>query len=66
MGIRCSRWVTMHGIALNVNNELNHFSNIVPCGIKDKDVTSIAKELGRDVEMEEVKKRIIEASFLRV
>ena len=55
MGVRCSRWVTMHGLALNVNPDLSYFKNIVPCGIDDKAVTSISKELGRPVDMEEVK-----------
>lgn len=55
MGIRCSRWVTMHGIALNVNNNLEHFDHIIPCGIEDKAVTSISKELGKDVNMQLVK-----------
>jgi lipoyl(octanoyl) transferase len=55
MGIRCSRWVTMHGFALNVNNDLSYFKNIVPCGIDNKDVTSMERELGRKVDMEEVK-----------
>ena len=56
MGVRCSRWVTMHGFAFNVNVDLDYFKNIVPCGIDDKDVTSIERELGRKVDMEEVKK----------
>tara|TARA_B100000508_G_scaffold140901_1_gene144168 strand:- start:10650 stop:11351 length:702 start_codon:yes stop_codon:yes gene_type:complete len=55
MGIRCSRWVTMHGIALNVNNDLGYFNNIIPCGIEDKQVTSIAQELGSLVKMDEIK-----------
>ena len=54
MGVRCSRWVTMHGLAFNVNTKLNYFNNIVPCGIDDKAVTSMEKELGRKIEMEEV------------
>lgn len=54
MGIRTSRWVTMHGIALNVNNNLSYFNKIVPCGIKDKAVTSIAKELGQPINIDEV------------
>ena len=58
MGIRCSRWVTMHGFALNVNNDLNYFNHIVPCGITDKAVTSIAKELGHQVDIEQVKASI--------
>jgi lipoyl(octanoyl) transferase len=55
MGVRCSRWVTMHGLAFNVNNDLNYFKNIIPCGIDDKAVTSLQKELGREVDMAEVK-----------
>jgi len=54
MGVRCSRWVTMHGFALNVNADLKYFNNIVPCGISDKKVTSMNTELGRTVSMEEV------------
>lgn len=55
MGVKMSRWVTMHGLALNVNPDLNYFNYIVPCGITDKAVTSMEKELGRKVEMEKVK-----------
>jgi lipoyl(octanoyl) transferase len=55
MGVKMSRWVTMHGLALNVNPDLNYFNYIVPCGIQDKAVTSIEKELKTKVEMETVK-----------
>lgn len=55
LGVRCSRWVTMHGFALNVNVNLDYFNHIIPCGINDKAVTSMEKELGFIVEMEEVK-----------
>ncbi|HTI59708.1 lipoyl(octanoyl) transferase LipB [Mucilaginibacter sp.] len=55
LGVRCSRWVTMHGFAFNVNPDLDYFKNIVPCGIDDKDVTSMQRELGRKVDEEEVK-----------
>lgn len=58
MGIRCSRWITMHGFALNVNTDLSYFNNIIPCGIVNKQVTSIEKELGQKVEFEEVKEKI--------
>ncbi len=58
MGVRCSRWVTMHGFAFNVNADLDYFRHIVPCGIDDKDVTSMQRELGRQLDMEEVKIRL--------
>lgn len=60
MGVRASRWVTMHGFAFNVNADLGYFDNIIPCGIKDKAVTSLNVELGVDkVDEVEVKKKII-------
>jgi len=55
MGIRCSRWVTMHGFAFNINNDLDFFKYIIPCGITDKQVTSLHRELGREVDIKEVK-----------
>ena len=58
MGIRTSRWVTMHGFALNVNTNLSYFDYIVPCGIKGKAVTSLAKELGREIPFKEVKDKL--------
>ena len=58
MGIKCSRWITMHGFALNVNTDLSHFEFIVPCGIQGKKVTSLEKELGKKIDYEEVKQKI--------
>lgn len=58
MGVRCSRWVTMHGLAFNVNSNLDYFNNIIPCGINDKAVTSLNKELGRDVDLNEIKSKV--------
>jgi len=59
MGVRASRWVTMHGFALNVNADLGYFDNIIPCGIRGKAVTSMHVELGREVNEEEVKQKIV-------
>jgi lipoyl(octanoyl) transferase len=58
MGVKCSRWVTMHGIALNVKTDLSYFKNIVPCGINNKAVTSIQHELGKEIDMNEVKQKL--------
>lgn len=58
MGVRCSRWVTMHGWGFNVNSNLDYFKNIIPCGIQDKAVTSLNKELGHDVDLNEVKQKL--------
>ncbi|MDA0568812.1 MAG: lipoyl(octanoyl) transferase LipB [Bacteroidetes bacterium] len=54
-GVKCSRWVTMHGLAFNVDSDLNFFDLIIPCGISDKGVTSLSKEVGRNIALEEVK-----------
>ena len=58
MGVRSSRWVTMHGFAFNVNSDLDYFTNIIPCGIADKAVTSLHKELGRPVDMIELQEKM--------
>lgn len=58
MGVKCARWVTMHGIGFNVNSDLQYFDNIIPCGIDDKAVTSMQKELGEKVDMEILKGKL--------
>ncbi len=58
IGVRCSRWVTMHGFAFNVNTDLSYFNNIIPCGIANKQVTSLSKELGREMDINEVKEKV--------
>ncbi len=59
LGVRASRWVTMHGFALNVNADLGYFDNIIPCGIRGKAVTSMHVELGKPVDEQEVKEKIL-------
>ena len=58
MGVKASRWVTIHGFALNVNTDMAYFQNIIPCGIKGKQVTSLEQELQRKIPMEEVKDKL--------
>ena len=59
MGVKSSRWVTMHGIGFNINTDLSFFSHIVPCGINDKAVTSLQKELGVEVDLSVIEKRVL-------
>ncbi len=60
IGIKVSRWITMHGFAFNINTDLSFFNGIIPCGIKEKEVTSLQKELGREIDIEEVKNILLE------
>ena len=65
MGVRASRWVTMHGLALNANVNLEYFNHIIPCGIKNNVVTSMNKELGINIDQDALKS-MIKSSFLKV
>ena len=58
LGVKSSRWVTMHGFAFNINSDLSYFGNIIPCGIVDKKVTSLQQELGRELDFEEVRNKV--------
>lgn len=59
MGVKTSRWVSMHGFALNVNTDLSYFQNIIPCGIVDKSVTSMSEELGKEQNIKHVQEVLL-------
>ena len=59
LGVKTSRWVTMHGLAFNVNTDISYFNHIIPCGITDKAVTSLHLEAGRAIDTEEVKSKLL-------
>lgn len=65
MGVRTSRWITMHGFAFNINTDLSYFNNIIPCGIQNKQVTSLEKELERKIDFEEAKE-VVKKNFEKV
>ena len=65
IGVKSSRWVTMHGIGFNINSDLSYFNNIIPCGINDKSVTSLQQELGIKIDMNELKNRF-KSNFINI
>ena len=58
-GVKSSRWITMHGFAFNINTDLSYFKNIIPCGISGKQVTSLKKELNKEIDINSVKKKLL-------